>query len=393
MKKISPVWLIFSLSFTVSHGIPAFIPLLPLMAEIFQIAPHEATSLLSYFSLAALFATPIWGYLATHMNRSIMVHMILILYFVAGIASAFATSFDELLIYRILLGCGSAGINILTAIYPAEYYEGRERARVMGGSFAFIALGLFTLPLLSGFLAHHFSWSVALLCLQIPTIIPFIIYKLFDKTPKYKPKIQKHSFSEYKKVFLSPEAIVLVITFFLLSGIDLALPSILALFTAEKFGFTPSDIGTLYSLSNLGLILGSAFLMSRLSPLPKFPYILLFGGICAAISLSLILQVNAALVIGILLFIYFTQSGIMAPFINYSMTTIAPPSLLAGIMTLLMVSMRLGQGLLTIVFSYIASIFGYNIAFYCAIFSYLVMLSFLFYYTKFLRYRIECRNC
>ena len=392
MKKISPIWLIFSLSFTVSHGIPGLIPLLALMTDVFQVTPTDTTLLLSYFSLAALGATPIWGYLATHIQRSTMVYIIIFIHLFSGIASAFATSFDELLIYRIFQGCGSAGMNILIAIFPAEYYKGKERARVMGVSFAFVAIGLFTMPLMSGYIAHY-SWSMALLSLQIPTIIPLIVYIFTDKTPKYEPSMQKYNFSDYKNVFLSPEALSLVIVYFLLSGIDLALPSIIALFATEKFGFSSSDIGALYSLSNIGLIIGSAFLMNRLSPLSKFPYILLFGGICAAISLSFILQVDTALLMGILLFIYFTQSGIMQPFINYSMTTIAPPALLAGVMTLLMMSMRLGQGLLTIVFSYIAQVFGYNTAFYSAIVSYLVMLSILFCYTRFFRYRLECRNC
>lgn len=381
MKKLSPIWFIFSISFVVSHGIPGIIPLLPLITEVFQVSSTETTLLLSYFSLAALVATPIWGYLATHLKRSVMVYSILVLYFCAGIASAFATSWDELLLYRILFGFGSGGMNMLVAIYPSEYYQGKERAKVMGGSFAFLALGLFTMPLVSGFLAS-FSWNISIFALQVPTIIPFILYAFTDKTPIYKPEVKKYSFSDYRKVFFAPEAILLFIAYFLASGIDLALPSLIALFAAEKFASSASDIGILYSIGNLGFILGAAFLMARLSPLSKFPYILLFGGICAAISLSFILQIDTPLLIGLLLFIYFTQSGIMQPFITYSMSITAPPALLAGMMTLLLMSMRLGQGLLTAVFTKISSVFGYQIAFYSLICSYLIMIFLLFYYVK-----------
>ncbi len=382
MKQLSPIWLIYSLSFVVSHGIPAVIPLLPLMSNVLDIPPTKLTLLLSSFSIAAMFSTILWGYLIPKVRLSILISTSLALYFFGGILCVFTANLQVFMILRIFQGIGSAGMHILSLVLAAQYYEGQERAKVMGGAFAFVAFGLFSTPILSGYLAK-ISWETSFVVLQLPTIIPLIIFYFTEKVPHTaKTKEKKTSLNDYKLLFLNKRMFALLIAYIIITGLDLTLPHLLSLYTSDTFGFSAADIGTIYAVGTTGIIFGSAILLKRLSGLKNFPYIIIGYGICVAIAMALLLQVESMSIMAVILFIYFSLSGVLQPYMNYSMSVIAPKELLATAMTLFMITLRFGQGFVPLAFSNLSVAIDYTHTVYIAIACYLLMIALAFYFTR-----------
>ncbi len=379
-RYLRPIWLIFSLSFILSHGIPGIIPILPLVSEVLQVSSAEITLLLSYFTLSALIFTGIWGYLITRFNQNYLLLSALACYFFGGVLCSLTSNLDILIFLRILQGIGSAGVHVLSIILTTEYYQGQARARVLGASFAFMAIGLFTMPLLSGFLASY-SWRLSFIGLHIPTLIPFIIFFFTKKIQQNTQNKKKHSLDDYKRLFSNPKILALFFGSFLIAGLDITIPHLLSLYTAQNFNFSTSQIGSIYAVGNIGIIIGAAFLMKRLSKLRAFPYILLISGFCVSLCLFMFLQVSGLLFFAILLFLYYIVSGTINPFLNYSLSVSVPQNILAPAITMFMICLRLGQSFISYSLSYLANIQGFTVTIYVVIASYMVMIGLIFYFT------------
>ncbi len=50
MKKLPPLFLIYFICFSVSHGVPGIIPLLPTFQQEFALNSYEVANCLAYFS-------------------------------------------------------------------------------------------------------------------------------------------------------------------------------------------------------------------------------------------------------------------------------------------------------------------------------------------------------
>ncbi len=249
----------------------------------------------------------------------------------------------------------------------------------MGTSFAVKSVGLFTMPLLSGLLASY-SWKFSFIALQLPTIIPVIIFFFTQKISKPVQSKKKHNLNDYKKLFANPKILALFLGFFLISGIDITLPHLLSLYTTQQFNFSTSQVGTIYSIGNIGLIIGSGFLMKKLSKLQYFPYIILTSGLFISFCIFIILHVNTLYFFALLLFMYYITSGTIVPFLNYSLSISVPKEILAPAITMFMISLRLGQGIVSYLFSYIANMQGYAVAIYTTISCYILMITLIFYF-------------
>ncbi len=377
--RLHPAWLIFSLSFILSHGIPGIIPLLPLVSKVLQVSTSEITLLLSYFTFSALIFTGIWGVLITRLNQSVLLLVALACYFFGGVLCSLVDSVNALIFFRIIQGAGSAGIHLLSVLLTTQYYQGHERAKIMGTSFAVMSVGLFTMPLLSGFMASY-SWKFSFIALQLPTLVAVMIFFFTKKISKPVQSKKKHSLNDYKKLFSNPKIIALFFGFFLISGIDITLPHLLSLYTSQKFNFSTSQIGIIYSIGNIGLIIGSGLLMKKLSRLKSFPYIILASGLLISFCIFIILHVNTLYIFALLLFIYYLTSGTIIPFLNYSLSISVPKEILAPAITMFMISLRLGQGIISYLFSYIANMQGYTTAIYTTVSCYILMITLIFYF-------------
>jgi MFS family permease len=131
--------------------------------------------------VGAVFTIPV-GMLVDRMKRLPMLSISIVLWSVASIASAFASSYSGLLLTRLLLGAVTATAGPAIASLTGDYFPARERGRVyayiLGGEIAGTAFGF----IISGSLASLITWRAAFLVLGIPGF--FLARELYRTVPE-----------------------------------------------------------------------------------------------------------------------------------------------------------------------------------------------------------------
>lgn len=142
-QQLSPKFLIYALALSICHGIPGAIPLLPTFQQEFNLNSYEVSSCLSYFSYSAFIGTPFSGYIYSKLPKKVYIFLVNFIFLVGILGIAFSPNYTCLLFFRVVQGLGSAGMNILIYLLPAEYYTGLERAKIMGKSIGYLAIGFY----------------------------------------------------------------------------------------------------------------------------------------------------------------------------------------------------------------------------------------------------------
>ncbi|MEC3913131.1 MFS transporter [Nocardia sp. CDC160] len=136
---------------------------------------HADTSALQWFSSAytlalAAFMLPA-GALGDRYGRKKLLLAALLLFGVASVACAFATSSGELIAARTVLGVGAAVMFPLSmAVLPSLFPEPGERQRAITIWVTSTAIGLPLGPIVGGWLLQHYWWGSVFL-LNVPLVI------------------------------------------------------------------------------------------------------------------------------------------------------------------------------------------------------------------------------
>lgn len=358
IQKLSPKFLIYAIAFSVCHGIPGIIPLLPTFQHEYSLNSYEVTNCLAYFSYSAFIGTPITGYLYTKLPKRFFIVLVNFIYFASILGISCSPNYASLLFFRVTQGLGSAAMNLLIFLLPAEYYSGLERAKTMGRAIGGISIGIFIMPLVTGYLALY-SWRYSIFFLSIPSLITLIIIFYTDLTEKFAKSHIPFTFNQVKHVITTPYILLLLFSLFICAGVDLSVPSLFSLFSAETYHYSSSTIGIIYAFSNFGMFIGSSYLLAMLLRTKHFPLLLFIFGLCVA-GLLIGFTKLPTFMFFIAFFAFFCLDGILNPYLNYSISNCLPPVLLTIGITIGATFFRAGQGFVTAFFAYISSKIGYN---------------------------------
>ena len=255
--KQATLAMIFGMVLLVTMGISSLIPVLPDLARAFGIALEDSWRIIAAFALPGLICTPFVGILADRYGRKSVLIPALLCFTFGGVAGAFADSYLELLVFRVIQGVGSAPLGLLYPTIIADTWTGEERIRAM--SYTGVALGIGTAinPVLGGALGMA-SWRLPFLLplLAIPVLV------LAFRVPLLRPG-KDITFRRYTRNLLltvrTRQTIVLLaltlLTFTMLSGPIIACFPVLA---ASFFKVGPLETG---------LVIASASLFSGLAAL------------------------------------------------------------------------------------------------------------------------------
>ncbi len=361
IQKFSPKFLIYAIALSVCHGIPGFIPLLPTFQQEYNLNSYEVSNCLAYFSYSAFIGTPITGYLYTKFPKRFFIFIVNFIFFAALLGIAVSPNYASLLFFRVIQGFGSSAMNLLIFLLPAEYYSGLERAKTMGRAIGSIAIGLFITPLVTGYLALY-SWRYSVFSLSIPSFFTLILIFYTDLTEKFTKSNTPFTFTQVKQVITAPYILVLLFALFVCAGIDLSVPSLFSLFSAETYNYSSSTIGIIYAFSNFGMFIGSSYLLAMLLRTKHFPLLLFIAGLCVAILLISFTKLPTFMFF-IAFFVFFCLDGILNPYLNYSISNGVPTALLTIGITISATFFRAGQGFVTAFFAYLSNIIGYNLTY------------------------------
>ncbi len=144
--------ILFAIVLTDLIGFGIVIPLLPFYGERFGASPFTVTVILAMYSLAQLFAAPLWGRLSDRWGRRPVLLVSLAGAVVAYLWMGVAYSLWVLFAARFLQGAMAGNIAVAQA-YVADVTTPENRAKGMGMIGAAFGIGFIIGPALGGFLA------------------------------------------------------------------------------------------------------------------------------------------------------------------------------------------------------------------------------------------------
>lgn len=165
-------WVILASSFSINLGVQYVSPLLPAMASDLHLTTVQIGWVVGGYALPSLVLTLPLGVLADFWGSKRMLVIALVVFGVSGLAVVTASSFGQLLFWRVVQGIAFAPLATLTISMVAETVPARHQAMAQGYRSVVGSASEFVLPLLAGAsLAIFGSWRPAFLLLTAPLVI------------------------------------------------------------------------------------------------------------------------------------------------------------------------------------------------------------------------------
>jgi YNFM family putative membrane transporter len=137
-------------------------PLMPLLAQHFQITPAASSLVMSMATISLALALLVAGALSDALGRKAPMILSLAASGVLTLISAGAVEFSHLLALRLLMGIAMSGIPSIALAYLAEEMEGRSVGLAMGLFIGGSAFGGMSGRLITSILADFGAWRLAL---------------------------------------------------------------------------------------------------------------------------------------------------------------------------------------------------------------------------------------
>ena len=257
-------------------------------------------------SLLMIFFGLLAGQLVRVISKKIVLAIGLCFYTIGGIAAGWTQTFTVHLIFRAVLGAGTGLIMPVVTSLIADFYEGKERADMIGYSSSVSHMGGVITPPLAAWIGAH-DWRTAFLIYAVAPLIFLFSMLYIPKSPR-----DMHSEADTKRkqsipplvIWLSIVSFLMVVIFFiiitdipfLIQGKQILEPYV------TTFGLSVSTFGSTIS----GLIFSRVYIKAKkwiipigllicavgflLTTFTENSIIALFGLLCTGLGLGLLIS-------------------------------------------------------------------------------------------------------
>jgi MFS family permease len=157
-----PLAITFGTSVALTSGASLLYPVLPVLAAELAIDETRIGLVMAAYTTPAIVLAPLFGIIADLGGRRPMLIFGLVLFGLAGAASALAPSFDWVLACRAVQGIGMSALTPLSIVLISDLLPEHREIHGQGRKVVIDRVGMIVLPLLGGMLAGV-SWRVAFL--------------------------------------------------------------------------------------------------------------------------------------------------------------------------------------------------------------------------------------
>lgn len=338
------LYIIFGVTLTSVMGVSSIAPAFPSIGRSLDVSTNQIGLLITFFTLPGIIFTPIFGILADRFNRKVILVPSLFLFGIAGTACALADSFEQLLMFRVFQGIGSAALGVLNLTLIGDLYLGNERATVMGYNGSVLSIGTALYPAIGGALAIiGWSYPFYLSLLALPVGL-FALFFLRQETEKNGLEI-KFYLKEVKSALFSKTVLALFLcmffTFIILYGGYITYFTILL---DEKFAKSSFAIGAILSGSSLVTAITSAQL-GRLTARFNEQTLIKAAAVLYTLIFAMIPFVDNIWLFAIPISLFGIAQGMNIPSIMNLLTGYAPKEFRAAFLSANWMVMRLGQAI------------------------------------------------
>ncbi len=314
--------ILFFIVFIDLLGFGIIIPQLPFYGVHFGASPTAVTLLMSCYSLAQFFMSPVLGRLSDRIGRRPVLLVSMICSCLAYLWLGFASALWMLFAARLLAGAGAGNISAAQA-YITDITSSEARAKGMGMIGVAFGLGFTIGPWLGGVVAGSNPTPQDL---QRPAFLAaglsalaflLVIALLKESLPQTGAPAARANRWELARTSMGrPTLRLLILLFFAITAAFAGMETTFALWTKDAFGWGPAQVGWLFFFVGCVLIVVQGVLIGPLSRwLGEARLVLIgsaaialgLGAITLASGLAILLFASACLAIGM---------GLLNPSIN-----------------------------------------------------------------------------
>ncbi len=267
------------LSFTllvVMLGYSMAMPLLPFYIETFGVGGVQLGWLMSTYSLMQLVCAPVWGILSDRYGRKPILSIGVLGYAVCLFLIGLAQSFTMLFVARSLSGILSSATMPTAMAYIGENSPQKDRSKGMGQLGAAVGVGVIIGPLMGGVLSVRslslpFFAGSGLALLSLLLVVFFLPESRLGQDSREEaakaptPGLRRRrAFDVYIPILLGPAGILLLLLLIMSFGMT-NFQGMIGLYVIDKFGFSTKQVGSIWMLMGVILILGQGALVGPLS--------------------------------------------------------------------------------------------------------------------------------
>ncbi|CDQ21473.1 MFS transporter, ACDE family, multidrug resistance protein [Halobacillus karajensis] len=199
-----------SIPLVMTLGNSMLIPVLPIFEKKVGITSFQSSTIITSYSVAAIFLIPVAGYLSDRFGRKIVILPSLVLAFIGGLIAGFSSwkvddPFIWITIGRVLQGIGAAGATPIILPLVGDLYKGDDEkaSSCLGIIETSNTFGKVLSPIL-GSLFAVFLWFLPFFSISFFSLISIILVFFFIKVPKgeeEEPQPFKQFLQKTKDIF------------------------------------------------------------------------------------------------------------------------------------------------------------------------------------------------
>ncbi|QAS52548.1 MFS transporter [Halobacillus litoralis] len=199
-----------SIPLVMTLGNSMLIPVLPIFEKKVGISSFQSSTIITSYSLAAIFLIPVAGYLSDRYGRKVVILPSLVLALIGGIIAGFASwkvddPFFWIIIGRVLQGVGAAGATPIILPLVGDLYkdDDEKTSSCLGIIETSNTFGKVLSPIL-GSLFAAFLWFLPFFSISFFSLISIVLVFFFIKVPKgkqEKPQPLKQFVKKTKEIF------------------------------------------------------------------------------------------------------------------------------------------------------------------------------------------------
>jgi MFS transporter, DHA1 family, multidrug resistance protein len=277
---------LYILSFTllvVMLGYGMVMPIMPFYIENLGVGGTELGWLMATYSLMQLIFAPIWGALSDRYGRKPILSVGVLGYAITLLMFGLSTTFWMLFIARSLSGILSSATNPTAMAYISDNAPEKERSKGMGQLGAAVGIGVIFGPLMGGYLSTDslslpFFVGSGLAFLALLLVIFLLpesknaslpMGKLVqsngqNSSPQPDSTIRPRTRDIYLQVIFSPAGVLLLLIFIMSFGMT-NFQGMIGLYVVDKFAFNTKQVGAIWMVMGLVLIIVQGGLTGPLS--------------------------------------------------------------------------------------------------------------------------------
>ncbi|MGO0062414.1 MFS transporter [Brevibacillus fluminis] len=241
--------LLFFTAFLIMLGFGMIIPVMPYFAKNLGVNSFMLGTLFASYNIMQFLFAPLWGIVSDRMGRKPLIGFGLLGFSITFILFGLATSYGEMLAYRIIGGIVSAAAMPTVTAMVADLFVPKERAKGMGMIGAGIGLSFVFGPAIGGILGT-FGFAVPFFAAGGVAFLTFflVLFALPESLPKEKRTgaIQREKRENPIAALFGSALSLLYFILFIVSFAMAGLETTFALYINDLYGMTEQQLGYMF---------------------------------------------------------------------------------------------------------------------------------------------------